>query len=159
MSKPDRRIDIEEISGVTVARLLEKKILDEANIEALGQELFALVDKDGRKKIVLDFTLVEYLSSAALGKLITMHKKVTTAKGKLALCSIQKDILDVFKITQLNKVLTLCTNLDEALTIKNTAIAQELSLPPVKIHCSMLAEDAIKAAIQDYKNKQESDDA
>ena len=50
-------------------------------------------------------------------------------------------------------------NLDEALTIKNTAIAQELSLPPVKIHCSMLAEDAIKAAIQDYKNKQESDDA
>ena len=50
-------------------------------------------------------------------------------------------------------------NLDEALTIKNTAIAQELSLPPVKIHCSMLAEEAIKAAIQDYKNKQESDDA
>ena len=50
-------------------------------------------------------------------------------------------------------------NLDEALTIKNTAIARELSLPPVKIHCSMLAEDAIKAAIQDYKNKQESDDA
>lgn len=49
--------------------------------------------------------------------------------------------------------------LDEALTIKNTAIAQELSLPPVKIHCSMLAEDAIKAAIQDYKNKQKSDDA
>lgn len=44
-------------------------------------------------------------------------------------------------------------NLEEALTIKNTAIAQELSLPPVKIHCSMLAEDAIKAAIQDYKNK------
>ena len=42
-------------------------------------------------------------------------------------------------------------NLDEALTIKNTAIARELSLPPVKIHCSMLAEDAIKAAIQDYK--------
>ena len=50
-------------------------------------------------------------------------------------------------------------NLDEALTIKNTAIARELSLPPVKIHCSMLAEEAIKAAIQDYKNKQESDDA
>lgn len=114
--KSDRRIDIEEISGVTVARLLEKKILDEANIEALGQELFALVDKDGRTKIVLDFTHVEYLSSAALGKLITMHKKATAAKGKLALCSIQKDILDVFKITQLNKVLTLCKDLDEALT-------------------------------------------
>jgi nitrogen fixation NifU-like protein len=41
--------------------------------------------------------------------------------------------------------------LDEALTIKNTHIAQELALPPVKIHCSILAEDAIKAAVDDYK--------
>src|SRR3954464_13506100 len=43
--------------------------------------------------------------------------------------------------------------LDEAATIKNTQIAQELSLPPVKIHCSILAEDAIKAAVADYKKK------
>jgi nitrogen fixation NifU-like protein len=45
--------------------------------------------------------------------------------------------------------------LDEAETIRNTEIAQELALPPVKIHCSILAEDAIKAAINDYKNKKE----
>jgi NifU-like protein involved in Fe-S cluster formation len=44
--------------------------------------------------------------------------------------------------------------IDEALEIKNTKIAQYLSLPPVKLHCSMLAEDAIKAAIHDYKDKQ-----
>ncbi len=44
-------------------------------------------------------------------------------------------------------------SLDEATQIKNDAIAQELSLPPVKIHCSILAEDAIKAAIADYKQK------
>jgi nitrogen fixation NifU-like protein len=43
---------------------------------------------------------------------------------------------------------------DEAMTIKNTQIAQELSLPPVKIHCSVLAEDAIKAAIADWRKKQ-----
>lgn len=43
--------------------------------------------------------------------------------------------------------------LEEALTIKNTAIAKELSLPPVKLHCSMLAEDAIKSAVKDYKSK------
>jgi nitrogen fixation NifU-like protein len=43
--------------------------------------------------------------------------------------------------------------LDEASSIKNTHIAEELALPPVKIHCSILAEDAIKAAIQDYKDK------
>ena len=44
-------------------------------------------------------------------------------------------------------------SLDEAQSIKNTDIVEELSLPPVKIHCSVLAEDAIKAAIKDYKNK------
>jgi nitrogen fixation NifU-like protein len=47
-------------------------------------------------------------------------------------------------------------NLDEAASIKNTEIAQELSLPPVKIHCSVLAEDAIKAAVQNYRDKQDS---
>ena len=45
--------------------------------------------------------------------------------------------------------------LDEAASIKNTEIAQELSLPPVKIHCSVLAEDAIKAAVQNYRDKQD----
>ena len=44
-------------------------------------------------------------------------------------------------------------SVDEALEIKNTAIAEELALPPVKIHCSILAEDAIKAAVADYKKK------
>jgi nitrogen fixation NifU-like protein len=43
--------------------------------------------------------------------------------------------------------------LDQALTIKNTAIAEELALPPVKIHCSILAEDAIKAAVNDYRSR------
>jgi nitrogen fixation NifU-like protein len=43
--------------------------------------------------------------------------------------------------------------LDEALTIKNTQVAEELALPPVKIHCSVLAEDAIRAAVTDYKKK------
>ncbi len=44
--------------------------------------------------------------------------------------------------------------LDEAMTIRNTEIAQELALPPVKIHCSILAEDAIKAAVEDYRHRQ-----
>ena len=47
-------------------------------------------------------------------------------------------------------------SVDEALKIKNSDIAEELALPPVKIHCSVLAEDAIKAALADYKGKQES---
>ena len=47
-------------------------------------------------------------------------------------------------------------SIDEAMSIQNTEIVEELSLPPVKIHCSVLAEDAIKAAISDYKNRNEN---
>jgi nitrogen fixation NifU-like protein len=47
-------------------------------------------------------------------------------------------------------------SLDEAMSIRNTEIAQELALPPVKIHCSILAEDAIKAAVEDYRNKHDA---
>ena len=50
-------------------------------------------------------------------------------------------------------------SVDEAMTIKNTQIAKELALPPVKIHCSVLAEDAIKAAIADWKKKRDADKA
>jgi NifU-like protein involved in Fe-S cluster formation len=49
--------------------------------------------------------------------------------------------------------------IDEALEVKNTQIAKELSLPPVKIHCSVLAEDAVRAAILDYKRKKDGDGA
>jgi nitrogen fixation NifU-like protein len=46
-------------------------------------------------------------------------------------------------------------SIDQAMSIQNTQIVEELSLPPVKIHCSVLAEDAIKAAISDYKSRKE----
>src|SRR5205807_7020807 len=49
--------------------------------------------------------------------------------------------------------------LDEAMTIKNTQIVEELALPPVKVHCSVLAEDAIKAAIKNYQDKQDTAEA
>lgn len=110
-----RRLDIEDLGDVTIARFIDKKILDETNIQIIGNQLFGLVDEDGRQKIVLDFSNVEYLSSAALGKLITLDKKVKAAKGKLRLCSIRPDIYEVFAITKLNKLFTIYDNQEKAL--------------------------------------------
>lgn len=110
-----RRLDIEETNDVTVVKFVDKKILDEGNIQIIGNQLFGLVDEDHRGKIVLDFANVEYLSSAALGKLITMDKKVKAAKGKLRLCNIRADILEVFKITRLDKLFTIFPNQEKAL--------------------------------------------
>ena len=115
MAAGQRRFDIEEVDGVTVAKFIDKKILDENNIQMIGNQLFGLVDDDGRKKIVLDFSNVEYLSSAALGKLITMNKKVSEAGGNLRLCSIRKDIFEVFAITRLNKVFDIRDTQQDAL--------------------------------------------
>jgi anti-sigma B factor antagonist len=110
-----RRLDIEEVGDVTVARFVDKKILDETNIQIIGNQLFGLVDEDQRAKIVLDFSNVEYLSSAALGKLITLDKKVKAARGKLRLCSIRPDIYEVFAITKLNKLFDIHENQEQAL--------------------------------------------
>lgn len=115
MSTGTRRLDIEENNDVTVVKFVDKKILDEGNIQIIGNQLFGLVDEDHRGKIVLDFSNVEYLSSAALGKLITMDKKVKAAKGKLRLCNIRADILEVFKITRLDKLFTIFPNQEKAL--------------------------------------------
>jgi anti-sigma B factor antagonist len=116
MSAGNRRIEIEEADGgVTVAKFTDKKILDESNIQIIGNQLFSLVDDDKRQKIFLDFTNVEYLSSAALGKLITMDKKVKAAGGKLRLCAIRPDILEVFKITRLDKLFAIRESREKAM--------------------------------------------
>jgi anti-sigma B factor antagonist len=110
-----RRIDIEEIGDITIATFMDKKILDETNIQIIGSQMFGLVDEDQRLKIILDFSNVEYLSSAALGKLITMEKKVKGARGKLRLCSIRPEIMEVFAITKLNKLFKICDDQEKAL--------------------------------------------
>jgi anti-sigma B factor antagonist len=115
MGSGTRRLDIEEIGDITIAKFIDKKILDENNIQVIGNQLFGLVDEEGRKKIVLDFSNVEYLSSAALGKLITMEKKVKAAKGKLRLCCIRPEIYEVFAITKLNRLFKICEDQERAL--------------------------------------------
>src|SRR5215813_12160760 len=98
-----RRLEVEDIGEVTVVNFTDRKILDEQNIQVIGEQLFSLVDEAGRRKILLNFGNVEYLSSAALGKLITLNKKLQAAGGKLILCNIDPQIYEVFGITKLDK--------------------------------------------------------
>jgi len=102
-----RRLEVEDMGDIAVVNFVDKKILDEQNIQMIGDDLFRLVDELGRRKVLLNFGNVEFMSSAALGKLITLHRKLQAVQGKLVLCKIAKDILDVFKITKLDKILTI----------------------------------------------------
>lgn len=110
-----KRLDVEMQGDVTVARFVDRKILDETNIQIIGNQLVGLIDQEHATKIVLDFANVEYLSSAALGKLITLDKKAKASKVKLRLCSIKPEIFEVFAITKLNKLFDIRGTLDEAL--------------------------------------------
>ncbi len=102
-----QRLEVEDIGDVTVVNFTDKKILDEQNIQIIGDNLFKLVDELGRKNILLNFSNVEYLSSAALGKLISLNRKVNNVSGKLILCCISPQIFEVFEITRLNRVFTI----------------------------------------------------
>jgi len=104
MAKEHKRIEVQQVDGAAVVRFVDRKILDETNIQEIGQELFDLVDEEGARNLVLNFESVEYLSSAALGKLITLNKKVKQADGQLKLCAIKPPIFEVFVITKLNKL-------------------------------------------------------
>ncbi|RLS28551.1 MAG: anti-sigma factor antagonist [Planctomycetota bacterium] len=99
-----QRIDVSKIGDVTIVRFNDRKILDEVSIQQLGAELFALVEMDNRKSILLNFDGVEFVSSAALGKLITLDRKVKSHKGRLKMSNIRPEIFDVFQVTKLNKV-------------------------------------------------------
>jgi len=99
-----RHLDINEVGDVTVVRFRDHKILEDINVQELGQELFQLIEVDNRQKLVLNFFAVEFLTSAALGKLITMDKKVKAHGGVLRLCNIRPEIYEVFEITKLNRL-------------------------------------------------------
>lgn len=100
---------------VMVASFMHSKLLDETNIHAIGVELLALVDQNKGLKLIIDFTTVTYLSSAVLGKLMAIHKGVSATKGILVLCGITPNILEVFKITKLDKLFTIETDMKNAL--------------------------------------------
>src|SRR5262249_911747 len=109
MSSPPRRrrLEVEDIGDVTVVNFTDRKILDEQNIQIIGEQLFSLVDEAGRRESLLNFGKVKNLSSAALAKLITLNKKLQQVGGRLILCNIDPQIREVFEITKLNKLFTI----------------------------------------------------
>ena len=96
---------------------VDSKIINEEEIQELGQELHDLVDRDERKKIVLNFSHVEFLSSAALGKLITLDKRVKQASAELILTNIRPEIYEVFAITKLTKLFEIKDDEADALAV------------------------------------------
>ncbi|MCC6491667.1 MAG: STAS domain-containing protein [Pirellulales bacterium] len=116
MAKP-QRIEVNESANISVVRFKDQKIIDPVAIQELGQELFELVEKEERRKIVLNFGNVEFLSSAALGKLITFEKKAKRIGAELILTNISPEIYQVFAITNLDKLFKIMDGEADALAV------------------------------------------
>ena len=113
-SKKRSLIMANKIGDVTVVSFMISQVLDEMNVQQLGQELEGLLESEYANKMVINFGKIRYLSSAVLGKLISLHKKIAEMKGRLAFCDINSDIMQVFKITRLDKLIPICDDEEEA---------------------------------------------
>ena len=116
MSNP-KRIKVNESGQVSVVTFADSKIIDEEEIQELGQELYDLVERDNRGKIILNFSNVEFLSSAALGKLIGFEKRVKQNASELILTNIRPEIYEVFAITKLTKLFDIKDDEADALAV------------------------------------------
>ncbi|MCU0978618.1 MAG: STAS domain-containing protein [Pirellulaceae bacterium] len=110
-----RRIETCQERGITVVTFIERKILEAAHILELGEELLQLAEKDENKHLLLDFSSVEFLSSAALNKLIILDKKVKSKSGQLKLCNMMPEIREVFVITRLNQLFDIVDTREKAM--------------------------------------------
>ncbi len=115
MTNSHSRLKVEESDGVTLVEFLDKNILDEANIQQIGDELADIVDSATKPQVVINFQNVEHLSSAALGTLITVNNRIASKDGKLILAEIEGQILEVFKITKLDRLFDIRDSNSEAI--------------------------------------------
>lgn len=106
---------ITQIKGVTVVNFRDSSILDGVEVDAIGQELYPLVDEKAVRKLVLDFSSVRFLSSQMLGVLLSLQKKIASIKGRMVICGLRAELFKVFKIMKLEKILTFAESEAKAL--------------------------------------------
>jgi len=108
------RVSVEYLEGVTVVAFTDDKILEDTDVRALRESIEAVIDKADRLHLVLDFRHVRFLSSAVLGLLIRVRKRINERGGQLKLCNIHPGIYEVFKITRLTNIFDIYESVDRA---------------------------------------------
>jgi anti-sigma B factor antagonist len=115
MDSTASRIRVVDHDGVMRIEFIDRNILDEANIQQIGDEIGRIVDAQSQPKVLISFQNVDHLSSAALGTLITINNKIRGKEGQLRLADIDPQIYEVFVITKLNKLFQIFDSADQAL--------------------------------------------
>ncbi len=106
---------IQRIGDVHIIEFMETNILDQIVIERIKEEMLDLIERCGVPKLLISFENVKHISSAMLGTLMAVNKSVKNAGGELRVSSIDKNLMEVFKLTRLDKVLKIFKNSTEAM--------------------------------------------
>ena len=101
-------------NDVGVVSFRTSRILDQSNVQQLGDELETLVKKHRLQKVVINFENIHYMSSAVMGKLVSLFKQLNAEGGDLRLCRISDSIYEIFKIMRFDKLFKICDTEDDA---------------------------------------------
>lgn len=108
---------LENYGSAVVARITRPRLSEEENLEQIGRELLSLVDHYQCRQLIVDLEAVEYMTSAALGKLITLHRRMHRKEGKMIVCGAQGAVADVLRTSRLQEYFTLAADTQRALSL------------------------------------------
>ena len=114
----DIHYSVRQDAEKTVVEFKTESLMNALDLEKMSASLMSLVDVDGHRQLILDFTPVKYLSSQAIGIILALHKKLSQADGRLILCGVGPQLMQLLKITRLNLVLKVVPGQKEALAVK-----------------------------------------
>lgn len=115
MDQVSPKIKVEYAQSAVIAILTDEKILDEADIRGLEESFMPLIESSGNINLVLDFSNVKFMTSAVLGLLIRISRKIYESQGQMKLCGINPKIKEIFKITRLDRVFDIHTDRYDAI--------------------------------------------
>jgi len=109
------QFNVQQIGENTVVEFTSASLMDPIELEQIAQQLYKLIDEQDKRRIILDFEKVQYLSSQAIGILLAMQKKLSALKkSNLVLCGLGARLMELLRITRLDKVLTIKASQKEA---------------------------------------------
>lgn len=106
---------------VLIVTFHRPQLTDEDNLELMGEELFRLVEKDQHRRIVLNLSMVEFVTSSVLGKWITLHRKLARQSGSLALCSLRPHVREILEASRLLSYFRSAETVDDAVALVGSA--------------------------------------
>ncbi|MBC7785664.1 MAG: STAS domain-containing protein [Burkholderiales bacterium] len=120
VSSGDVPFIMNRVQDWTVVEFRTASLMDPLVLERTGQALYHLIDAEDRRMIILDFSQVQYISSQAIGIVLTMNKKLSGLKrSKFVLCGVGEKLMQLIKITRLDRLLTIKPTQEEAVKVQN----------------------------------------